>query len=114
MEIDTGASVSLISEGQYKKLFDQRKPQINKTNDILRTYSGENLRIIGTIHVNVLYKNQTVENLPLLVVPGDGPNLLGRNWLMKLKIEWKSLNFIKYCDLNSVLKHHECVFVKEL
>ena len=95
MEIDTGASVSLISEGQYKKLFDQRKPQINKTNDILRTYSGENLRIICSIQVNVLYKNQTVENLPLLVVPGECPNLLGCNWLMKLKIEWKSLNFIK-------------------
>ena len=29
---------------------------------------------------------QKVENLPLLAVPGDGPNLLGRNWLMKLKI----------------------------
>ena len=90
-----GASVSLISEGHYKKLFDQRKPQINKTNDILRTYSGENLRIIGTIQVNVLYKNQTIENLSLLVVPGDGHNLLGRNWLMKLTIEWKSLNFIE-------------------
>ena len=69
-----------------KKLFYQRKPQINKTNDILRTYSGENLRILGTIQVDVLYKNQTVENLPLLVVPGDGAYLLGHNWLMKLKI----------------------------
>ena len=39
MEIDTGTSVSLISEGQYKKRFDLRKPQINKTNDILFTYS---------------------------------------------------------------------------
>ena len=93
MEIDTGASVSLISEGQYNKRFDQRKPQINKTNDILRTYSGENLRIIDTIHV--LYKSQTVENFPLLVVPDDDPNLLGRNWLMKLKIGWKSLNLKK-------------------
>ena len=86
MEIDTGTSVSLIHEGQYKTLFDQRKPQINKSNGILRTYSGEYLRIIGTIQVNVLYNNQTVENLPLLVVPGDDPNLLGSNWLVKLKI----------------------------
>ena len=58
-------------------------------------HSGENLGVICTIHVNVLYKNQTVDNLPLLVVPGDGPNLLGRNWLMKLKIKLKSLNFIQ-------------------
>ena len=79
MEIDTGASVSLISEGQYEKLFDKRKQQINKPNDILRTYSGENLKVLCTIHVNVLYKNHTVMNLPLLVVPGDGPNLIGRN-----------------------------------
>ena len=67
-------------------LFDLRKPQINKTNDILCTYSGENLKVLGTIHVNVLYKNETVENLPLLVVPADGHNLLGRSCLMNLKI----------------------------
>ena len=73
---------------------DNTKNCLTKTYDILRIYSGENLRIIGTILVNMFYKNQTVENLPLLVVPGDGPNLPGRNWLMKLKIEWKSLNFI--------------------
>ena len=33
---------------------------------------------------------------------------------MKLKIEWKSFNFFKICDLDSVLKYYECVFVKEL
>ena len=35
--------------------------------DILHTYSVENLKVLGTMHV---------ENLPLLVVPGYGPNLL--------------------------------------
>ena len=28
--------------------------------------------------------------LPLLVVSGQGPSLLGQNWLLKLQLDWKS------------------------
>ena len=29
--------------------------------------------------------------LPIIVVGGDGPTLLGRNWLQKIRLDWKAL-----------------------
>ena len=41
----------------------------------------------GQFAVKVEGKNCT-QTLPLLVVEGSGPPLLGRNWLSKLEVLW--------------------------
>ena len=55
------------------------------------TYTGESLNILGSISVMVDYKNQK-EKLHLLIVEGDGPSLIGRDWLQNLRLEWNYLN----------------------
>ena len=54
---------------------------------ILKTYTGEPLKLQREAEVTVCYKGQTVK-LPLLVVKGDGPSLLGCNWLTKINLDW--------------------------
>ena len=56
----------------------------------LRTYTGELVKVIGTLNVIVKYEKQEVE-LQTLVVEGSGPNLLGRDWLRVLILNWKEL-----------------------
>ena len=41
--------------------------------------------------VNVQYGQQEVKRLPLIVVKGDGPPLLGRNWLQHVHLDWKTI-----------------------
>ena len=59
--------------------------------------------------------NQQKEPLHLLVVEGDGPSLFGRDWLMRLKLDWSQLNQVHTVDtLQEILQTHEAVFKDEL
>lgn len=91
MEIDTGASVSLISEQTFKGLWSKKNsPGLRRPNLHLRTYSGEQLQVLGELDVKVRYGTQ-VAVLPLIVVQGEGPSLLGRNWMSTLQLQWEEL-----------------------
>ena len=81
MEVDTGAAFSLISEATFNKLWNSdTKPPLQSSGLPLplRTYTGEPIQVLGSINVTVK-DNQQETQLPLLVVGGDGPSLLGRN-----------------------------------
>ena len=55
------------------------------------------------------------EQLPLVVVAGEGPSLLGRDWLSKLKLDWKTIFSTQVQDtLKDVLARHKAVFGSEL
>ena len=58
MEVDTGASVSLLSQATYKQTWQGHLPYLDKTNVRLHTYSGEFLRVLRSITVDVVYENQ--------------------------------------------------------
>ena len=83
MEVDTGAEVSIISEATRKSLFLGLKP--TRSNVVLKTYTEEVVPIVGELSVQVQYSDQT-KQLKLIVVSGDGPNLLGRNWLTEIQL----------------------------
>ena len=92
MEVDTGASVSLISDQTYRTTWTAAKrPPLQPSDTRLYTYSGELIEVLGTISVTVCYKQQT-KQLSLLVVPTEGPALFGRDWLQAIVLEWKQLN----------------------
>ena len=78
MELDTGAAFSIISERTEKAQFADVKRR--KSSILLKTYLHERINVLGQLHVRVTYGVQQAP-LVLLVVEGDGPSLVGRNWL---------------------------------
>ena len=84
MEVDTRAAVSVISEATRRKIFPKLRPR--KKSIVLKTYTDETLKTLGELNVIVSYKHQSVE-LPLIIVAGNGPNLLGRNWLQHIQLD---------------------------
>ena len=90
MELDTGASLTIISEQTYRKTWPQDTPPLQPSSTKLCTYTGEELEVRGSLPVAVEYKDQR-ESLQLLVVAGNGPSLLGRNWLQKLHLDWREI-----------------------
>ena len=111
MEIDTGASVTLVSEATFDTLKTSTTiPPLEPASIKLRTYTGEEIRTLGTIPVTVEKDGQKV-TLPLLVVAGTGPNLIGRNWLAELRLDWREINAISEChSLTPILDRNEAVF----
>ena len=88
MQLDTGAAVSLISTRTHKRLFP-RCP-LAKTSITLSTYTGERMNVAGRLQVKVRYGQQCVY-LPLYIVEGGGPTLLGRSWLNEIRLDWGSM-----------------------
>jgi len=79
----------------------------------LSTCTGELINIKGYFDVSVSY-HQNTYNLPLLVISGTGPSLLGRNWLDRIKLDCHSLLRIQHSALSDVLACHCDVFKPEL
>ena len=65
MEFDTGSAISTLPVQKYKDIFPNR-PLIDTT-AILKTYSGENIKLEGKLLVRVEHSNQ-VKDLALCVV----------------------------------------------
>ena len=114
MEIDTGASVSIISENTYESVFTA-KPQLCRNNEVeLRTYTGQKIPVVGSCTVTVSHNNQTVQ-LPLLVVSGNGPNLLGRDWLRHLQLAWHTIRQVNHStSASAIAEHYSELFRDEL
>ncbi len=71
---------------------------------------------MGSIPVAVAFEGQQ-KQLSLLVVPGDGPTLLGLNWLQELKLNWEAvLNCMRTSspDIETILESHSEVFGDDL
>ena len=117
MEVDTGAALSVMSNKKYQQLWKGRGPSIQLTDIKLTTYTGEKLEVKGNIHVQVQYQGQR-KTLSLLIVGGEGPTLLGRNWLQHIKLDWRALHSLSVepasHNLQSVIEKHPGVFKEGL
>ena len=111
MEIDTGASLTLVSERTFRDYW----PTLNlsHTRVKLYSYSGESVPVVGTVEVTVKYESK-VAILPLIVVKGEGPSLLGRNWLCEMKLNWHEIFWLHNESLSQVLEKHKAVFERGL
>ena len=85
MEVDTGSAVSLVNETTFHRLHPT--PKLSRSKSVLRTYTGAKIPVIGEFIADIKYNDQT-RWLPLVVVGGGGPNLLGRDWLGNLRLDW--------------------------
>ena len=100
MKIDTGATVSLISEATCNSYWTARsRPKLEPTDVSLRTYSGEKLSMRGQTNVTVSYHGQS-QVLRTLVIQGDGRSRLWPSTITS--------------SLESVLAKHTELFGEEL
>ena len=111
MEVDTGAVVSVASEKLYEEHWNRIRLQPTKLK--LRDYQGGELQLKCVVMVPVQYGTQRVE-LPLVIVAGDRPALLGRNWLESIKLDWPSIRAVTVdtgvASVDDVVKQHIAVF----
>eukprot|EP00731_Ephydatia_muelleri_P014717 Em0008g437a len=118
MEIDTGAARTVMSQQAFKSTWGKSvAPVLHDTHIKLCTYTGESLKVLGVADVTVMYKGQETK-LPLVVVGQGGPNLLGRDWLRALKLDWGAIRLIsanaKHSSWEQILKNHAALFKEEL
>lgn len=114
MELDTGATITIMSERQFREIFPGAK--MEKSNVLLKTYTGESLPVVGEVVVQVQH-NQQSRDLALTIVGGDGPSLLGRDWLKHLKLNWKAVHSLREHaieSLDDLLERYSELFTEEL
>ena len=117
MEVDTGATSSIISSTTYHHLWKGgNAPKLHPSKKKLYTYTGELLKTEGFIKFTVKYASQVAE-LELIVVAGEGPSLFGRDWLEVIKLDWTKIHQISGTPpttLQPLLEKHKAVFQDEL
>ena len=88
MEVDTGASASIISEDTYREIAAHSAMEpLQESTLKLTTYTGESISLAGSTSVAVRYGHRE-ETLVLHVVAGRGPSLMGRDWLSNVCLHW--------------------------
>jgi len=117
MEVDTGATLSIMSEETYNRLWDRHaRPPLIPSSAQLSTYTGEKISVLGAINVDVYYQHLQ-HKLQLLIVPGTGPSLLGRDWLQHIRLDWTRINQLRtnpdQC-IDQVLAKYPTVFQEDL
>ena len=112
MQLDTGATVSILPKVLYGQQFNQWPLRGTKIKS--KAYNGVRIPVYGEVHLPVVYEQQELV-LPLIVVDGDGPPLLGRNCLEQRKLNWCNIFHVSKADtLSDVLGRHKMVFDKGL
>ena len=99
--------MSIISEKFYRDYFLNIKLQSTKI--ILRTYSNEQLNVLGRITPTVEYDGKHYNGLHLYVINGEGVNLIGRDWLSVIRLKWNNLfdNYGKKSEYTCKLDEHD-------
>ena len=117
MELDTGASVSVCSLSRLRELWPDSERRLQPCGLILHTFSGETLKVLGEVLMNVVYRGDSFK-LPLVVIEGTGPILFGRNWLERIRLDWRSIcmvtTLMQLDGVDSLLEKYPDVFADEL
>ena len=95
---------------RLNNVYEGKVPQLKKSVLRLISYTGQQLKTLGMVGTEVQYQNHT-RLVPLIVVEGNGPSLLGRDLIREfsvMKISERNLT------VQDVLSKHEEVFKKEL
>jgi len=118
VEVDTGAAVSIINEATFQRVQQSTvdltlEPATSK----LKTYTGQDIAVLGVAPLTIRYKSKQL-CLPVHVVSGTGPNLLGRDLITPLGVDLDKLREIRSLELASplqeLLEEHAPVFSEEL
>ena len=96
MLVDTGSGVSIINEATYRGLWSLL-PKLQAADINLTSYTGQSIPVLGQIEIVTEYKQQSAY-VPIVIVSGDRQNLLGRNLLSQLKLDWSEIMLVRNLD----------------
>ena len=130
MGLDTGPAVSIISEESFQRIAG-KGVTLKPSNTRLTSYTGDKITVLGMAEVETTVRESVQPNtsytLPVIVVKGKGQSLLGRNWLEKIRLQWRkifkvdskgsdTLSLASYTKLklDAILQRHEVVFKEGL
>jgi transposase InsO family protein len=119
LEVDSGCGVTLINKATFEAI-KRRRPilALRKPDTDLCTYTKSIIPALGQVTLPVQYRGKR-RQLTAYVVDGQGPNLLGRNWMGELGIYLSQVNAVKDSmpapeDLKAVLRQFPVVFEQGL
>ncbi|XP_042150012.1 uncharacterized protein K02A2.6-like, partial [Ixodes scapularis] len=108
LEVDTGASVSIIGQRTFVEEFPEL--QCEPSDVILRSYRGDLSKVQGKVVVPVRFLNKEA-TLPLYVARDQTPTLLGRDWINALGISLADVKEVTAASsMEGILKNHKEVF----
>ena len=110
-------AATVISDKLYRRHFASDAP-LKPCYTSLFGFTGQKVPVVGKIFVNVQYEGQR-KQFSIIVVEGDKQSLLGRDWMLEIKLNWSkilhsnSVNAVNVKGQNShsqvdniVQKHH--------
>ncbi|XP_062589261.1 uncharacterized protein K02A2.6-like [Saccostrea cucullata] len=107
--IDTGSVRTIVGEAVYQRHLEHFK--LTKTDTVLRSYTGDEIGLLGVCHVPVKYQDQEFVELPLLVAQGQRPSLLGRDWLSKIKLNWQEVFAVRMIEMETLRREYSDLFL---
>lgn len=114
MELDTGSLTSIVSWSTMKRLLPKlSKHRLQSCSLTLWDYQGNIIPIIGSGKFRVQFKGFT-RHLPLTVVEGALPSLLGLDWFESLGLKISGINCIQDSDLDYLTKKFPSMFDGQL
>ena len=108
MELDTGAGVTLIDEDTYKRF--QNRPKLLSSSIKLKSFTGNVIPVLGEFCTDVTHNGRLHRKLPVVVVKGSAPCLLGRNWLERMQICWSNVRALRTPPLQRLKSKYGNVF----
>ena len=114
MEVDTGASLSILCSNTYELIAQQYDiGALEESTATLKTYTGGTIPVLGKVKVAMSCNNHDA-NLYVHVVQGSGPDLMGRDWLGLFNVSF-GVNHLEQSSettlsLQSVLDKHAALF----
>ena len=79
-----------------------------------KLYTDHQIEVLGSCLVTVKYEDHE-RKLSVLVVKGQGPCLLGRNWMSELKLNWKVIGQVEAReDIQFVIDKYSEVFEERI
>eukprot|EP00794_Sanderia_malayensis_P014513 gene14513-16019_t len=113
LEVDTGSAVTLINEATWHNSLDT--PRLRPASLELKSYSHGNVPLLREFDASIKINEQRTE-LCARVVKGKARNLLGRDLLCQVRLDWQSIFVVfipKEKKLKTVLDDFQEVFMEE-
>ena len=112
MEVVTGVAISIMLQSTLQNYFPG--VPLTESNVRLKTYTDNPVEVTGEVEVLISYRAQNAR-VTLVIVSGNGPTLLGRNWMSHIRLDCREIFSVRTTtNLNDVLNKHQGLLTGKL